>query len=36
MSVEYKITDGHGVSPSGNSTKGHDLEEDPRDVGETN
>ena len=35
-SAGYKITDGHCVSPLGNHTKGKDLEEDQRDVGETN
>ena len=31
----YEITDGHCVSPPGNPTR-KDLEEDRRDVGETN
>ena len=35
-SAGYKITDGHCVSPTGNPTKGKDLEEDRRDGGETN
>ena len=30
------ITDGHCVSPSGNPTKGKDLEEGRQDGGETN
>ena len=36
-SAGYEIADGHSVSqPPGNSTKGKDLEENRRDVGETN
>ena len=35
-SAGYGITDGNCVSPPGNPTKGKDLEEDRRDVGETN
>ena len=35
-SAEYEITGGHCVSPPRNPTKGKDLEEDRRDVGETN
>ena len=34
-SAEYEITDGHCVSPPGNPTKGKDVEEGQRDVGET-
>ena len=36
MSAGYEITNGHCVSPHGNPTKGKDIEEDRRDVGETN
>ena len=32
----YDITDGHCVSLPGNYAEGKDLEEDRRDVGETN
>ena len=35
-STEYKITDGHRVSPPGHPTKGNYLEEARRDDGETN
>ena len=35
-SVEYEITDGHYISPSGNLAKGKDLDEDRRDGEETN
>jgi len=34
-SVEYEITYGHRVSPSGKITKGNDREEDRRDDEET-
>ena len=34
--ARYEITNRDCVSPPGNSTKGKDLEEDRRDVGETN
>ena len=34
-SAGYEITDGHRESPLGNPTKGKDLEEDRRYVGET-
>ena len=34
-SARYEITDGHCASPPGNNTKGKDLEEDRRDIGET-
>ena len=35
-SAGYEITDGHCASPPGNPTKGKDLKEGRRDVGETN
>ena len=35
MSAGYEITDGHCISQPGNVTKGNDLKEDRRDVGET-
>ena len=35
-SGQYEITDGHYISPSGNHTKGKDLDEDRRDGEETN
>ena len=35
-SAGYEMTDGHCISPLGNPTKGKDLGEDRRDVGETN
>ena len=35
-SAGYEITNGHCVSPPGNPMKGKDLEENRRDVGETN
>ena len=35
-SAGYEITDGHCLSPSGNTTKGKHLEEGRLDGGETN
>ena len=33
-SAGYETTDGHGLSPPGHTTKGKDLDEDRRDVGD--
>ena len=36
MSVEYKITDGHRVSPLGDLKRGNDVEKDQKNDGEMN